>query len=109
MSGWIVRPSFAARMDLDGILSWTKTNFGNVQARRYASLLEDAIAVLSNGPNARGVKARDDLSPGLRAINARKGRHVIFFRVDEKAEHSIVVLRVLHDSMDFARHLTEAK
>lgn len=109
MSNWIVRPSFAARKDFDSILSWTKANFGSIQANKYATLLEDAIAVLTQGPVVRGAKSHDDLLSGLCSIKMRKGRHVVFFRVDEKHERTLVVLRILHDTMDFARHLPEEK
>jgi len=109
MNGWIVRPSAAARNDLKGIVGWTTTNFGSIQAKRYATLVEEAIAALTKGPTLRGAKSHDDLLPGLCSINVHKGRHVVFFRVDDRNAHTIVVLRILHDTMDFARHLSEAK
>lgn len=108
MTDWVVRLSFAARADFDGILNWTKTNFGDLQADKYARILEDAIARLTDGPEAFGAKARDDLSKGLRSLHVRNGRHVLLFRTEEKG-NSIVLLRILHDSMDFARHLPEQK
>ena len=45
-------------------------------------------------------RERDDLRPGLRI--ATSGRHCIFF---EARETSIIVVRVLHDRMDYQRHL----
>jgi len=43
---------------------------------------------------------RDDLRPGLRM--ATSGRHCIFFETDDSR---VLVVRVLHDRMDYGRHL----
>ena len=43
---------------------------------------------------------RDDLRPGLKM--ATSGRHCIFFEADESR---VLVVRVLHDRMDYRRHL----
>jgi toxin ParE1/3/4 len=43
---------------------------------------------------------RDDLRPGL--LMASSGRHCIFFEADPSR---ILVVRVLHDRMDYLRHL----
>lgn len=45
-------------------------------------------------------RARDDLRPVTQM--ATSGRHTIFFEADE---FRILVVRVLHDSMDYRRHL----
>lgn len=44
---------------------------------------------------------RDDLRPGLHM--ATSGRHCVFFEIDESR---ILVVRVLHDRMDYPRHLS---
>lgn len=43
---------------------------------------------------------RDDLRSGLQM--ATSGRHCVFFEADESR---ILVVRVLHDRMDYRRHL----
>jgi plasmid stabilization system protein ParE len=43
---------------------------------------------------------RDDLRPGLQM--ATSGRHRVFFEADESR---ILVVRVLHDRMDYQLHL----
>ena len=43
---------------------------------------------------------RDDLRPGLQM--ATSGRHHVFFEPDQSR---ILVVRVLHDRMDYQRHL----
>lgn len=88
-------------------------HFGEAQARAYEIIVTDALVCLTAGPNARGVRSRDDLTRGLPSLHVarkkRNGRHVILFRVDNSEMRTLVVLRVLHDSMDFARHLPTAQ
>jgi plasmid stabilization system protein ParE len=43
---------------------------------------------------------REDLRPGLRMTTS--GRHCIFFEANQSR---VLVLRVLHDRMDYRRHL----
>ena len=45
-------------------------------------------------------RARNDLRPTIQM--ATSGRHSIFLEADESR---ILVVRVLHDSMDYRRHL----
>jgi plasmid stabilization system protein ParE len=45
-------------------------------------------------------RTRDDLSPAIQMVTS--GRHSIFF---EAGESRILVVRVLHDSMDYRHHL----
>jgi len=48
-------------------------------------------------------KAREDIAPGLRSLHVSgRGRHVLFFR--PSGDNVIMVLRILHDAMDVARH-----
>jgi toxin ParE1/3/4 len=49
-------------------------------------------------------KTRENIAPGLRSLHVGgRGRHVLFFRPAD--ENIIVVLRILHDAMDVARHI----
>ena len=43
---------------------------------------------------------RDDLRPGLQMVTS--GRYCIFFEADQSR---VLVVRVLHDRMDYRRHL----
>ena len=45
-------------------------------------------------------RERDDLRPGI--LMATSGRHSIFFEADDAR---VLVVRVLHDRMDYRRHL----
>jgi toxin ParE1/3/4 len=49
---------------------------------------------------AVAARSRDDLRPGIQI--AKSGRHCVFFESDDAR---VLVVRVLHDSMDFPRHL----
>ena len=65
---------------------------------------------LHDGPEILGSKPRDEIALGIRTLHVarhgRKGRHFVVFRVAD--EDVLDVLRLLHDSMDLARHLPAA-
>jgi|SRR5580692_4573933 toxin ParE1/3/4 len=109
MTVWKVRLTGAAQADFDDALYWTALRFGTSQAGIYEETLSDAIDALAATPQIHGVKSRDDLLSGMMSLhvarNRRKGRHVVLFRVDKSRERTIEVLRILHDAMDFLRHL----
>ena len=60
--------------------------------------LRDALKGLLAGTVVS--RNRDDLRPGLQM--ATSGRHCVFFEADQSR---ILVVRVLHDRMDYQRHL----
>jgi len=108
---WRVRLTEQAESDLLDISKWTAENFGARQAESYAETVTLAIEALNDGPTILGAKARDEIAPGVCTLHVarhgRKGRHFVVFRV---AEGKIVeVLRLLHDSMDLARHVPEGE
>lgn len=107
---WHVRLADRAELDLLDIATWTAENFGSRQAEYYVETVTLAIEALHDGPETLGAKARDDIGPGIRALHVarqgRKGRHFVVFK---EAEGQIIdVLRLLHDSMDLARHVSAA-
>jgi toxin ParE1/3/4 len=60
--------------------------------------LRDAMKALLSGRVI--ARERDDLRPGLRMAGI--GRHCIFFEADNSR---VLIVRVLHDRMDYLRHL----
>lgn len=108
MTEWTVRLATAAERDFQGILEWTGEQFGEIQVRVYADAIIEALEALASGPEAARAKPRSEILPGLFSLHitrgGRKGRHLILFRVDRQ-RMIIEVLRLLHDSMDLARHL----
>jgi toxin ParE1/3/4 len=104
---WSIRVAQSAQHDIAAILAWTRHHFGSQQAQAYARTLSGALQALSEGPDVAGARQRDDLGEGIRVLHVaregRHGRHFVVFRTGGK--HGIDVLRVLHDSMDLARHM----
>lgn len=111
MSGaWRVRLTHQAESDFLEISRWTAENFGPLQRAHYAETVTLAIEALHGGPKVLETQARDEIARGIRTLHVarqgRKGRHFVVFRA---AKGQIVeVLRLLHDSMDLARHVPEA-
>jgi toxin ParE1/3/4 len=105
---WSVRLSDLAARDIGDIAVWTHNTFGALQAERYADGLSLTIDRLLRGPRVAGVRQCSEISPGLFSLRVRvkqrRGRHLIFFRVDRR---EIVIVRILHDAMDFDRHLAD--
>ena len=107
---WIVWLSATAEADYVAILRWTAEHFGPEQHTAYAETLAAALSALIEGPEIPGAKTRSELGKGLRTLHVarggRRGRHFILFRVGaQEGRPAIEVLRLLHDSMDLARHL----
>ncbi|HEX3486345.1 MAG TPA: type II toxin-antitoxin system RelE/ParE family toxin [Micropepsaceae bacterium] len=107
---WPVHLSEAAKADYRNILDWTAEQFGEAQHDIYAQVLDEAIAALMNGPDTRGVVPRADIAPGLLCLRVarqgHRGRHLLVCRARHRNHEEIIeILRILHDSMDLARHL----
>lgn len=105
---WRVWLAEGAERDFFNILRWTAEQFGKRQARVYETTLRNALKALASGPNALGCRERPDLGVDVASLHVarqgRKARHLIVFRAHEKMA-AIEVLRILHDSMDLARHM----
>ena len=87
-----------ADSDLQEIWEYTENRWGVEQADNYLQTLERRMAYLARYPN-RG-KRRKEL-PGS-PLNYHEEKHVIFYR---PLKTGIEIIRILHDSMDFPRHL----
>ena len=90
--------SDAAEADLDGILDYTWTRYGADQAERYYLELRETMALLAGTPLI--ARERRDLNPPAR-IHPH-GRHLFVYRVRER---HILIIRVLHQSMDIEGRL----
>lgn len=105
---WDVRLSLAAETDVDDIVFWTADRFGETQARAYGDILKKAVFSLRKGPSRAGSRPRPDIGPRLYSLHiariSRRARHFIFFEV--VSDDRIEVIRILHDGMDFQRHLS---
>lgn len=108
MSGWTAHLTDKAAQDIETILDWTYEQFGPLQMDAYTSVINDALEALTEGPQLNDVRRRPELGDGVATLHVArkgcKGRHLLVFRVHDQ-ECVIEVLRILHDSMDLARHL----
>ncbi|MCK6406917.1 MAG: type II toxin-antitoxin system RelE/ParE family toxin [Rhodocyclaceae bacterium] len=106
MANWTLRLAAKAEQDIADILAWTTEQFSRQQAEVYAETLSLALEALLEGPDIVDAQPRHDIAPDIHVLHVarkrRRGRHFIAFRPDKK--HRINVLRILHDSMDLARH-----
>ena len=87
-----------AETDLSEIADYTIGEFGVMQARQYRDSFQGCFNSLRENP-LLGRSARE-LAAGLRLI--RQQAHIIFYL---HTQDQILIVRVLHHSMDFERHL----
>jgi toxin ParE1/3/4 len=94
-----------AKRDIVEALAYTQERWSAVQARAYGEIIREALNAIAQDPR-RG-KSRDDVRPGVLAYHigqcGSRARHVVFYRV--RADGVVEVIRLLHDAMDFERHL----
>ncbi len=89
----------AARKDMIEIGRFTTEKWSVRQRNKYLKQLDDAFHLLARQPEIG--KPADDVKSGYRKFS--QGSHVIFYR--EGSDSKIVVVRILHGSMDVERHL----
>ena len=87
-----------AEADLAGIADYTIETFGIEQARRYRDGFETCFENLAQNP--RLGRSAERLTPGLRRFEHRS--HVVFYVEDEDG---VLIVRILHASMDAPSHL----
>lgn len=87
-----------ARGDLDEIRDYSAERWGEQQAESYIRAIQTAIDAVASAPRAG--ESCDKVRPGYFKYGA--GSHVIFFRLTKMG---IDVVRILHQRMDFNRHL----
>jgi toxin ParE1/3/4 len=111
----VLSPS--AEEDVDEILKWSAEHFGEAASLRYESLIVQGIADIVENPHRTGVHRRVEVVPEARTYHLQNSRHHIpadlgrvqvprhflLFRVRD--DGVVEVGRVLHDSMDWSRHL----
>lgn len=106
---WRIRLVAVSEQDYQEIIKRSAQDFGAIQAEVYAETLGMAIdALREDGPETIGVKEREEIGPGIFTLHAarhkRKASHFLVFRVPET--QTIEILRILHDRMDLARHVS---
>ena len=84
--------------DLESIYLYSRQKFGVHRTEDYTLAIETSFQHLADDPLI--ARKCDYVHQGLRAFNI--GSHVIFFKI---TNYGIAVVRVLHQSMEFRRHL----
>ncbi|QDU80152.1 Plasmid stabilization system protein [Polystyrenella longa] len=114
-----VRLAPAAEQDIESILRWTHETFGEQTRLLYEELLIQAILDLQTDPARAGSQRRPELVNEARSYHLRssrdnvhqsigrihKPRHFLIFRVGR--DSFLEIARILHDSMDLAKHLPQ--
>jgi len=87
-----------ADTDIEAIAVASLQRWGLAQAETYILGLHETFRMLAEFPDL----GRDagDIRPGYRKIET--GSHSVFYR---KTEIGVLIVRVLHQHMDFRRHL----
>lgn len=96
------RLSKAAQNDVRGIARYTQKEWGKAQRRRYLDGLNDKFEILSRSPTITA--ERPDFDPPVRIHSYEK--HLIVYVIDHGG---ILIVRVLHQSMDVPAHLSKSE
>ncbi len=107
---WTVRLVAVSERDYLEVIKRSAEDFGTRQAEVVAETLALALnALRERGPKAIGVKTREEIGPGIFTLHTarskRKASHFLAFGVLEI--RTIEILRILHDRMDLARHISQ--
>ncbi len=89
-----------ASEDLYRIWEYTVDTWSVEQADTYYSLLVGGMNEIADAPKRIG-KPYDEIYPGLRAYHVR--RHMLFYILQNNGR--ALIIRILHEKMDYARHL----
>ncbi len=89
-----------ANNDIDSIINYTINNFGTQAMISYHSSLEQCFQTIEKNPEI-GLKS-DFIIKDYYRFNHRS--HVVYYQVTESG---ILIIRVLHQSMDVFRSLSE--
>lgn len=92
------RLSAAADADMANIIEFGIPRFGVSQVRVYVSELEQHLGALAS--NSSIGRDASEVANGMRRFSF--GSHVIFYQQDDAG---ILIVRILHQSMDVHRHL----
>ncbi len=88
-----------AQSDVDDITVYTALHFGEEQAVNYTDNIHDAARLATHFPNL-GRQYTTIKGSVYRQYNV--GRHALFY---QPIEGGIFIVRILHQMMDFDRHL----
>lgn len=96
MSQYVLSP--AAQADLEDIWDFGEAQWGADRAELYLRALQHGAETVAADPR-RG-RSCDDIRPGYFRFSV--GSHILFYRLGGEG---VDVVRILHQRMDFDRHL----
>ena len=119
MARFVISPAAQQDQDIELILANSHERFGQPARLRYEALLARAILDVADDPERIGSQSRPEIAPIARTyhlwhsrtrveppgVRVHRPRHFLLFR--KCGEGPIEIGRVLHESMDLARHLPE--
>jgi toxin ParE1/3/4 len=111
------RISAAAEEDIIELLAYSERQFGERARKRYEAVLLTAIRDIASDPERLGSINRPELGQAVRSYHLRhsrgragvalgevhRPRHLLLYRLHRP--ETIGIGRVLHDAMDFERHV----
>ena len=89
-----------AQDDLVDIWDYTVETWSVKQVEIYFQNLFSAFENIANHPTSAG-RLYEDVKAGYRGVQC--GRHIVFYRILKNKK--VRIIRVLHERMDFERHL----
>lgn len=91
--------------DIEDVKRHTEQRFGPLKRIEYEELIGEALRAIAADPSCGKLRsaARPDALGHHIARRGRGARHLLFYRV--RSNGIVEVMRLLHDSMDFDRHL----
>lgn len=89
-----IRFTNLALEDLNSIIEYTKTNWSEIQAKKYYRILIDEIySLLENFDNGRSM---NQLRIGYKSFKVKS--HIVFYKKDSMG--NIEIIRILHQKME---------
>lgn len=95
---YTLRLSRQAERDIEGILQYTYETYGERQRQSYQAALHEALEAIADNPGI-GHK-RPDLSERHLALHVE--HHFVVYTLSGQ---TVNVSRILHERMDFTRHV----
>jgi toxin ParE1/3/4 len=117
MSRLLIAP--AATQDMEAVLSWTQEEWGEQASFRYEALLVQTITDVATDPDLPGSSRRPEIAASVRTYHlihsrnhvaaklgrVKRPRHFLLYRT--RPDGVVEIGRVLHKSMDLAKHLPD--
>jgi toxin ParE1/3/4 len=109
----------AAIKDMEAVLSWTQAEWGELASLRSEALLIRAILDAATNPDLPGSNRRPEIAASARTYHlthsrnrvatgigrVKRPRHFLLYRT--RPDGIVEIGRVLHESMDIAKHLPD--